>query len=197
MCQARINWFWERQYPAIHYKCFLAFWKNCHQWKYCQIATKAWIEGNGCCQRGVTGLPWQSVTNKKLDCHRPVFEKQEPVCSHEVLITIVTESGTLFWISKFICKSYEVWLWAAASLLKPYHRLSTSTTWDLLLYMSALLKCYVIYFCATQLFADLFLYVPVHKLYFINYNYLSVFGWGPFHLIGIHVTRLPTITKFS
>jgi hypothetical protein len=38
----------------------------------------------------------EPVTNKKLDCHRPVFEKQEPVCSHEVLITIVTERGTLF-----------------------------------------------------------------------------------------------------
>jgi hypothetical protein len=38
----------------------------------------------------------KSVTNKKLDCYGPIFEKQEPVCSHEVLITILTERGTLF-----------------------------------------------------------------------------------------------------
>jgi len=38
----------------------------------------------------------KSVTNKKLDCYGPAFERQEPVCSHEVLITILTESGTLF-----------------------------------------------------------------------------------------------------
>jgi hypothetical protein len=119
----------------------------------------------------------KSVTNKKLDCYGPAFEKQEPVCSHEVLLTILTERGTLFGVSKFICKSYEVWLGPAASLLKPYHRLSTSTTQHLLLYMSAhFLKCYVIYFYTTQFFADLFLYMPVHKLYFINYNYLSVVG---------------------
>lgn len=34
----------------------------------------------------------KSVTNKKLDCHGPVFEKQEPACSHEVLINIPTEA---------------------------------------------------------------------------------------------------------
>jgi hypothetical protein len=38
----------------------------------------------------------KSVTNKKLDCHGPVFDKQEPVCSTEVLITILTERSTLF-----------------------------------------------------------------------------------------------------
>jgi len=38
----------------------------------------------------------KSVTNEKLDYYEPVFEKQEPVCSHEVLITILTERGTLF-----------------------------------------------------------------------------------------------------
>jgi hypothetical protein len=38
----------------------------------------------------------KSVTNKKLDYYGPVFEKQEPVCSHEVLITILAEKGTLF-----------------------------------------------------------------------------------------------------
>jgi len=38
----------------------------------------------------------KSVTNKKLDCYGRVFEKQEPVCSHEVSITIFTERGTLF-----------------------------------------------------------------------------------------------------
>jgi hypothetical protein len=38
----------------------------------------------------------KSVTNKKLDCYGHVFEKQESVCSREVLITILTERGTLF-----------------------------------------------------------------------------------------------------
>jgi len=38
----------------------------------------------------------KSVTNKKLDCYGPVFEKQEPVCSREVLITILTERGTMY-----------------------------------------------------------------------------------------------------
>lgn len=44
---------------TLIYKCFPAFWKNCHQWENSHIATKAQTEGNGSCQRGVTGLPWK------------------------------------------------------------------------------------------------------------------------------------------